>query len=55
VAGPEEMKWPSKELYTYNVRDGDSFILDEKVAIGKMKTRCLSYIPKVTNIGCINF
>ena len=43
VAGPEEMKWPSKELYTYNVRDGDSFILDEKVSLGKLKTRNLSF------------
>ncbi len=31
MAGPEEMKWPQKELYTYNVQNGDKFILDEKV------------------------
>ena len=30
ATGPEEMKFPQKALYTYNVRDGDSFILDEK-------------------------
>ena len=30
-AGPEEMKWPNKALYTYNVQEGDRFILDEKV------------------------
>ncbi len=31
MAGPEEMKWPQKELYTYNVQNGDKFIIDEKV------------------------
>lgn len=30
--GPEEMKLPQKQLYTYNVRDGDGFIVDEKAA-----------------------
>ncbi len=25
------MKWPQKELYTYNVQNGDKFIIDEKV------------------------
>jgi len=43
IQGPEEMKWPQKELYTYNVRDGDSFILDEKVSLGKQRTRNLSF------------
>lgn len=38
AAGPEEMKWAQKGLYTYNVRDGDSFILDEKVPLPKLKT-----------------
>ena len=23
VAGPEEMKWPMKGLYTYDIQDGD--------------------------------
>ena len=27
-SGPEEMKWPNKALYTYNVQEGDKFILD---------------------------
>lgn len=43
IQGPEEMKWPQKELYTYNVRDGDSFILDEKVSLGKQRNRNLSF------------
>ena len=30
VAGPEEMKFATKELYTYNVVDGDYFVVDEK-------------------------
>lgn len=30
ATGPEEMKFPQKALYTYNVRSGDSFIVDEK-------------------------
>ena len=30
ATGPEEMKFPQKALYTYNVRSGDSFIIDEK-------------------------
>ena len=38
AAGPEEMKWPQKGLYTYNVREGDSFILDEKAPLPKLKT-----------------
>ena len=33
VMGPEEMKWHSKELYTYNVRDGDYFVVDEKAQL----------------------
>ena len=31
IAGPEEMKFANKELYTYNVIDGDYFVLEEKV------------------------
>ena len=38
LAGPEEMKWPMKELYTYNVQNGDKFILDEKVSLGRLHT-----------------
>jgi len=39
ASGPEEMKWPQKGLYTYNVREGDSFILDEKAPpLPKLKT-----------------
>lgn len=38
AAGPEEMKWPNKALYTYNVREGDSFIVDEKAPLPKLKT-----------------
>jgi len=33
IKGPEEMKWHTKELYTYNVRDGDYFVVDEKVQL----------------------
>ena len=39
MAGPEEMKWPQKALYTYNVQNGDKFILDEKVSLGRLRTR----------------
>jgi len=39
MAGPEEMKWPQKELYTYNVQNGDRFILDEKVPLTRLRTR----------------
>lgn len=38
LAGPEEMKWPNKCLYTYNVQEGDRFILDEKVPLTKLRT-----------------
>lgn len=37
-SGPEEMKWPNKALYTYNVQEGDRFILDEKVPLTKLRT-----------------
>ena len=39
MAGPEEMKWPAKQLYTYNVQNGDAFILDEKVPLARIRTR----------------
>ena len=33
------MKWPQKSLYTYNVRNGDKFILDEKkTGLGRIRT-----------------
>ncbi len=38
LSGPEEMKWPSKRLYTYNVQEGDRFIVDEKVQLGRLRT-----------------
>ena len=38
LSGPEEMKWPNKALYTYNVQEGDKFILDEKVPLTKLRT-----------------
>jgi hypothetical protein len=28
--GPEEMKFNQKKLYTYNVQDGDKFLVDAK-------------------------
>nr|CAG4643932.1 EOG090X05JJ [Lepidurus arcticus] len=28
--GPEEMKYPNKQLYSYNINDGDEFIVDAK-------------------------
>jgi len=33
IMGPEEMKWAQKGLYTYNVREGDYFVVDEKVPL----------------------
>ena len=33
IAGPEEMKFANKELYTYNVIDGDYFVIDEKAQL----------------------
>jgi len=30
LMGPEEMKWGNKEVYTYNVQNGDYFVVDEK-------------------------
>ena len=50
------MKWPQKGLYTYNVREGDSFILDEKAPpLPKLKTAApgsaaYSTSPKVFRI-----
>lgn len=28
--GPEEMKYMHKQLYSYNIRDGDEIIIDQK-------------------------
>merc|ERR1712066_263033 len=33
IAGPEEMKFANKALYTYNVIEGDSFVVDEKAQL----------------------
>lgn len=30
IMGPEEMKFNQKKLFTYNVQDGDQFIVDSK-------------------------
>lgn len=30
IMGPEEMKFNQKKLYTYNVQDGDKFLVDAK-------------------------
>ena len=30
AAGPEEMKWPEKGLYTLGIRDGDYFVIEQK-------------------------
>ncbi|XP_015788056.1 tubulin-specific chaperone cofactor E-like protein [Tetranychus urticae] len=30
VMGPEELKFNQKKLYTYNVQDGDEFLIDQK-------------------------
>jgi hypothetical protein len=39
IVGPEEMKWAQKGLYTYNVREGDYFVVDEKVPLkGTMRS-----------------
>lgn len=30
LQGPEEMKYPHKQLYSYNIRSGDEIIIDQK-------------------------
>lgn len=35
VSSPEEMKYPSKQLYSYNIRSGDEIIIDCKRKIEK--------------------
>jgi len=29
--GPEEMLYPNKQLYRYNIRNGDEIIIDSKL------------------------
>lgn len=29
--GPEEMRYPHKRLYSYNIRNGDEIIVDQKL------------------------
>jgi hypothetical protein len=33
LQGPEEMKYPHKQLYSYNIRSGDEIIIDSKKKI----------------------
>ena len=40
VAGPEEMKWPMKGLYTYDIQDGDYFVVEEKQGQKCMGSPC---------------
>ena len=40
VAGPEEMKWPMKGLYTYDIQDGDYFIVEKKQGQKCMGSPC---------------
>lgn len=30
IQGPEEMKYPNKQLYSYNIRSGDEIIIEQK-------------------------
>lgn len=30
LQGPEEMKYPHKQLYSYNISTGDEIIIDQK-------------------------
>ena len=43
IAGPEEMKFANKELFTYNVIDGDYFVVEEKCQL-----KCLAGSQKAT-------
>lgn len=40
--GPEEMKFPSKQLYSYNIRSGDEIIVESKQKHWKT---ALKFIP----------
>lgn len=44
IQGPEEMKYPSKQLYSYNIRNGDEIIIDIKRNV--QRTTSLSSSPK---------
>lgn len=35
VMGPEEMKFPNKQLYSYNISNGDEIIVDSKLGTFK--------------------
>lgn len=37
IQGPEEMKYPHKRLYSYNIRSGDEIIIDSKVRLSESK------------------
>jgi len=47
IAGPEEMKFANKELYTYNVIDGDYFVVDEKAQL-----KVLTGSPRSNSMVC---
>ena len=55
LSGPEEMKWPNKALYTYNVQDGDRFILDEKVPLTKLRTNSGTSLSRYSYIFVLFF
>lgn len=40
VVGPEHMKFPNKQLYSYNIRNGDEIIVESKK--NKWKEKCQS-------------
>ena len=42
IAGPEEMKFPMKGLYTYDIRDGDYFVVEKKSGQTCMGKTCKS-------------
>lgn len=43
IQGPEEMKYPNKQLYSYNIRNGDEILIDAKRTV---RTTSLSSSPK---------
>ena len=58
IAGPEEMKFANKELYTYNVIDGDYFVVDEKaqlkVLTGSPRSNSMVF-GSLSPTGCSNY
>lgn len=38
IQGPEEMKYPHKQLYSYNIQSGDEIIIDSKQKMTPVKT-----------------